>query len=121
VASRLEQLLAAPDQRADQIALHLRRLAHPLTRSSLGQAPVDAVELFGHLEQAANVFRAVAPHLIDCPRGDRRLLQRLDRGCAVAVALLAQALRELVALLRELFEWERVEPVDVGAVGLGHA
>jgi hypothetical protein len=47
--------------------------------------------------------------------------QRLDGGSAVTVPLLAQALRELVALRCELLAREGVEPVDVGAMRLVHA
>ncbi len=82
---------------------------------------MHTVKLLGHLEQVAHVVRPVALDLVDRPRRDARLLQRLHRGGRVGVTFLAQPLRELVALARELLEREGVEAVDLAGVALGHA
>src|SRR5688500_17537167 len=79
------------------------------------------MQLLRDVDQPAHVIGPVPLHLVARPRGDARLLQRLDFARRIRLALLAQPLRKLVALARELLEREGVEAVDAAGVAPGHA
>ena len=68
-------------------------------------------QLLAGREQALDLLRPPPRQLVQRPRRERRLAERLDRVGLVAMPLLAQRLRALVARAREISGRQRIELV----------
>jgi hypothetical protein len=91
-------LLALPDDRLAQLV-------------ALAAAALGLAQALARLQELLDLALVVAGQLVDRPRRLGGLLEALDLVRRVRVAVLAQALRELVALRGELAERQLVEAV----------
>ena len=64
-------------------------------------------------QQRVGLGSPAAHRLVERPRADRRLAQRLHSRPRIAIAISGEALGELVALLDELVERRPVQAVDL--------
>jgi hypothetical protein len=100
-----------PEQVVEELAVRALRVAKTGSVAPADRAALSLAEPFPRPYERLDLGRVAPRELIDGPRGDARLPQRLDLVCRLALSGFPELAGKRVTLPRELLERK---PVEIG-------